>query len=107
MWIFYRAMDLQNSLHDSAMERRADTGDPRDRHAEDLYSWPTANGRKVHIVLEEMGLSNDAHGVHIGKGKQFAPTFLKISPNNGETATDDRSRTGNPVWQQAIWPALS
>ncbi|MEP1522170.1 glutathione S-transferase N-terminal domain-containing protein [Ascidiaceihabitans sp.] len=47
-----------------------------------LYSWTTPNGRKVSIALEEMGLSYESLPVNIGKDEQFAPSFLKISPNN-------------------------
>lgn len=47
-----------------------------------LYSWTTPNGRKVSIALEEMGLPYEAVAIDIGKGEQFAPEFLKISPNN-------------------------
>ena len=48
----------------------------------DVYSWPTPNGHKVHIMLEETGLKYRVHGVNIGTGEQFKPEFLKISPNN-------------------------
>ncbi len=48
----------------------------------DLYTWPTPNGRKVSIALEEMGLDYAVHPVNIGKDEQFAPEFLAISPNN-------------------------
>lgn len=48
----------------------------------DLYTWSTPNGRKVSILLEELGLPYAVHAVDIGKGEQFAPDFLKISPNN-------------------------
>lgn len=52
----------------------------------DIYSWPTPNGHKVHIMLEECGqrLGRDwrALGIDIGAGDQFDPEFLKISPNN-------------------------
>ena len=48
----------------------------------DLYSWATPNGQKVHIMLEETGLAYTLHWVNIGKGEQFDPEFLKISPNN-------------------------
>ncbi|MGE0714549.1 MAG: glutathione S-transferase family protein, partial [Alphaproteobacteria bacterium] len=48
----------------------------------DLYTWTTPNGRKVSIMLEEVGLPYRAHPINIGKGEQFAPEFLKISPNN-------------------------
>jgi GSH-dependent disulfide-bond oxidoreductase len=48
----------------------------------DLYSWRTPNGRKVSIMLEEVGLPYELHPINIGKGEQFQPDFLKISPNN-------------------------
>ena len=47
-----------------------------------LYTWPTPNGHKLQIMLEECGLAYEPHPVNIGKGEQFAPEFLKISPNN-------------------------
>ncbi|RDD61203.1 glutathione binding-like protein [Ferruginivarius sediminum] len=48
----------------------------------DLYTWGTPNGRKVSIMLEELGLAYDVHLIDITKDEQFAPEFLKISPNN-------------------------
>ncbi|MFZ5691928.1 MAG: glutathione S-transferase family protein [Pseudomonadota bacterium] len=48
----------------------------------DLYTWTTPNGRKVSIALEELGLPYKAHPIDISKDEQFAPAFLKISPNN-------------------------
>ena len=48
----------------------------------DLYTWPTPNGHKIHIMLEECGLPYRVHAVNIGQGDQFKPAFLKISPNN-------------------------
>jgi GSH-dependent disulfide-bond oxidoreductase len=48
----------------------------------DLYTWSTPNGRKISIALDEMGLDYAVHTVNIGKNEQFAPDFLKISPNN-------------------------
>jgi GSH-dependent disulfide-bond oxidoreductase len=48
----------------------------------EVYSWPTPNGHKVHIMLEECGLEYRAHAVDIGAGEQFKPEFLAISPNN-------------------------
>lgn len=48
----------------------------------DLYSWPTPNGHKIHIMLEETGLPYRVHAVDIGAGEQFSPAFLAISPNN-------------------------
>ena len=47
-----------------------------------VFSWPTPNGHKVHIMLEECGLPYQAIPVNIGAGDQFKPEFLKISPNN-------------------------
>ncbi|WP_175944080.1 glutathione binding-like protein [Caballeronia sp. BCC1704] len=48
----------------------------------DVYSWPTPNGHKIHIMLEETGLEYRVHPVDIGAGDQFKPDFLAISPNN-------------------------
>ncbi|MEJ6398874.1 glutathione S-transferase family protein [Yoonia sp. 208BN28-4] len=48
----------------------------------DLYTWTTPNGRKVSILLEELGLPYTVHPVDITKDEQFAPDFLKIAPNN-------------------------
>ncbi len=48
----------------------------------DLYTWSTPNGRKASIALEELGLPYTVHPIDIGKGDQFQPDFLKISPNN-------------------------
>src|SRR5258708_20200768 len=56
----------------------------------DLYTWPTPNGRKASIALEEMGLPYTVHAVDIGKDEQFKPEFLKISPNSRIRAIVDR-----------------
>lgn len=48
----------------------------------DLYYWPTPNGHKVSIMLEEVGLAYQVHPVNILRGDQFDDAFLKISPNN-------------------------
>jgi GST-like protein len=48
----------------------------------DLYTWTTPNGRKVSILLEELGVEYTAHAVNIGQDEQFDPAFLAISPNN-------------------------
>ena len=48
----------------------------------DLYAWNTSNGRKISIMLEELGVDYNIHLINIGKDEQFAPDFLKISPNN-------------------------
>ena len=48
----------------------------------DLYTWTTPNGRKVSILLEELGVEYTVHSINIEKGEQKTPDFLKISPNN-------------------------
>ncbi len=68
----------------------------------DLYSWPTPNGHKIHIMLEETGLPYRVHPVDIGAGDQFKPEFLKISPNNKMPAMIDSDgprdeKTGKPI----------
>ena len=64
----------------------------------DVYSWPTPNGHKVHIALEEMGLPYRIHGVNIREGEQFKPEFLKISPNNRIPAVvDGDGPDGKPI----------
>lgn len=55
----------------------------------DLYYWPTPNGHKITIFLEESGLPYKIHPVNIGKGEQFNPDFLKIAPNNRMPAIVD------------------
>ena len=55
----------------------------------DLYFWPTPNGHKVTMMLEEMGAAYRIHPVNISNGEQFAPDFLKISPNNRMPAIVD------------------
>lgn len=55
----------------------------------DLYYWPTPNGWKITIALEEMGLPYNVHYIDIGKGDQFDPDFLKIAPNNRMPAIID------------------
>ncbi len=48
----------------------------------DLYTWATPNGRKVSIMLEELGLDYNVHEINIAKGEQHTPEFLAVSPNN-------------------------
>ncbi len=55
----------------------------------DVYYWPTPNGWKVTIMLEELGVPYNIIPVNIGKGEQFKPEFLKISPNNRMPAIVD------------------
>lgn len=61
----------------------------------EVYSWPTPNGHKVHIMLEECGLAYRVHPVDIGAGQQFAPDFLAISPNNKIPAITDPDGPGD------------
>lgn len=64
----------------------------------DLYTWPTPNGHKIHILLEELGLAYKVHAIDIGKGEQFKPKFLKISPNNKIPAlVDSDGPDGQPI----------
>ena len=64
----------------------------------DLYSWPTPNGHKIHIMLEECGLPYRVHPVNISANEQFKPEFLAISPNNKIPAmVDNEGPDGKPM----------
>ena len=64
----------------------------------DLYFWPTPNGWKISIALEEFGLDYTTHLTNISKGDQFAPDFLKLSPNNRMPAiVDPDGPDGEPI----------
>jgi len=63
----------------------------------DLYYWPTPNGWKISIMLEECGLKYRMIPVNIGRGDQFKPEFLAISPNNRMPAIVDHDVEGGPV----------
>lgn len=64
----------------------------------DLYFWTTPNGFKISIMLEELGLTYRGHLVDIGKGEQFEPKFLQISPNNKIPAiVDPDGPDGQPL----------
>jgi GSH-dependent disulfide-bond oxidoreductase len=65
----------------------------------DLYYWPTPNGHKITIFLEEMGMPYTIIPVNLGKGEQFAPEFLAISPNNRMPAIVDHTpvERGAPI----------
>lgn len=64
----------------------------------DLYYWPTPNGWKITIALEEMGLPYTLHLIDIGRGEQFGPDFLGIAPNNRMPAiTDPAGPDGAPI----------
>jgi GST-like protein len=60
----------------------------------EVYSWPTPNGQKVHIALEELGLEYKAIAVNIGAGDQFKPEFLAITPNHRIPAIVDPDGPG-------------
>ena len=60
----------------------------------DLYYWPTPNGWKISIMLEECGLRYTQKPVNIGRGEQFTPEFLAISPNNRMPAIVDHDPPG-------------
>lgn len=63
----------------------------------DFYYWPTPNGWKVAIMLEECGFDYHVIPVNIGKGDQFSPEFLAISPNNRMPAIVDHDAEGGPL----------
>lgn len=64
----------------------------------ELYYWPTPNGWKITIMLEELGVPYEIKYVNIGKGEQFEPDFLKISPNNRMPAIiDPDGPDGQPI----------
>ena len=64
----------------------------------ELYTWGTPNGRKASIMLEEVGLPYSVKAIDIGKNEQFAPAFLKISPNNRIPAiVDPEGPDGAPI----------
>ncbi|HEU4969900.1 glutathione S-transferase N-terminal domain-containing protein [Sphingomonas sp.] len=62
-----------------------------------LYTWKTPNGRKPAIMLEELGWDYRVKGIDIGKDEQFAPDFLKVSPNNKIPAIVDDESEGGPL----------
>ena len=61
----------------------------------DLYFWPTPNGHKASIMLEEVGLDYEVHPINILKGDQFEPDFIAISPNNRIPAIIDHEGPGD------------
>ena len=60
----------------------------------DLYTWTTPNGRKVSIMLEELGVDYEAHPINIGQDDQFTPEFIAINPNSKIPAIVDRDGPG-------------
>jgi GST-like protein len=64
----------------------------------ELYTWGTPNGKKVSIMLEEVGLPYAVHPINIGKGEQFAPDYIKINPNSKiPTIVDSEGPGGKPI----------
>lgn len=82
----------------------------------ELHTWSTPNGRKISIMLEEVGLDYEVYPIDITKNEQFAPDFLKLSPNNRIPAIRDRE-TGLTLFESGailmylaqktgkLWPA--
>ena len=73
----------------------------------DLYTWTTPNGRKLSILLEELGIDYKAHAINITEGEQKSPEFLAISPNGKIPAIRDRA-TGQSVMESGaimLWLA--
>ncbi|GAA2851180.1 GST-like protein [Aminobacter aminovorans] len=65
----------------------------------ELYYWPTPNGWKISIMLEELGVPYTVKYINIGKGEQFEPSFLKIAPNNRMPAIiDPEGPTSDGKW---------
>ena len=59
-----------------------------------LYTWVTPNGKKVSIMLEELGMPYEVHAVNLGQGDQFKPEYLAINPNNKIPAIIDPDGSG-------------
>lgn len=68
----------------------------------DLYTWATPNGRKISIMLEELGLPYTVHPVDLGQGEQLTPEFRRISPNGKIPAIVDRSENRSLMESGAI-----
>lgn len=87
-----KAAKTRNSAGSSSASVRSET------HPIDLYYWPTPNGWKVSIMLEECGLPYTVRPVNIGVGDQFKRSFLKIAPNNRMPAiVDPKGPGGKPI----------
>ena len=65
----------------------------------DLYTWPTPNGRKISIMLEEIGINYTVFPVNIGKDDQFHTNFIKISPNNKIPAIVDKENNNYSLFE--------
>ncbi len=60
----------------------------------DLYNWPTSNGKKINIMVEELGVDYEIHPIRIGQDDQFTPEYVKINPNSKIPAIVDRDGPG-------------
>jgi GST-like protein len=79
-------------------KRKAESRAKPARKPIDLHFWPTPNGWKVSIMLEECGLAYNVIPVNIARGEQFKPSFLKVSPNNRMPAiVDPEGPGGRPI----------
>jgi GSH-dependent disulfide-bond oxidoreductase len=85
---------LRSSINSETQRLTSRESDSKEFEMIDVYFWPTPNGHKVTIALEELGLPYHVIPVNIAKGDQFKPEFLKISPNNKMPAIVDRSGPG-------------
>ena len=65
----------------------------------DLYTWHTPNGRKVSIMLEEIGMDYNVHSINIAKDEQFQPHFLEVSPNNRIPAIVDKDNNNYSLFE--------
>ena len=64
----------------------------------ELYTWGTPNGKKVSVMLEEVGLPYNVHPIRIGEGDQFKPDYIKINPNSKIPAIiDTEGPGGKPI----------
>ncbi len=68
----------------------------------ELYTWPTPNGRKISIALEEFEVDYEVHAIDITQGDQQDPQFLQISPNGKIPAIVDRDASRNLMESGAI-----
>ena len=62
----------------------------------ELFTWPTPNGTKPSIMLEEVGVPYSVHRVNLGSGEQHAPQFLAVSPNGKIPAIVEHDGVGGP-----------
>ena len=87
-------------MHQSRFTSHASVTSLKARRSEmiDLYTWTTPNGRKVSIMLEEVGLPYRVHAINIGKDDQFKPEYVKINPNSKiPSIVDPDGPDGKPI----------